>query len=137
MRVLAFFLDGEEYALDVADIVEVLRPRPVTEVPAQPGFIMGILCVNGEMIPVFDLRARLGLKGDARPYGRIIVAAADEQKAGLAVDGLLGVKEPPLRLFVPISQSEAGLNRGFFKGTFMDEGWNIRLLSASGIIRLS
>jgi len=45
INIISFFLGLDEYAFEVADAVEVLRPRQVTEVPRTPAYIKGILSV--------------------------------------------------------------------------------------------
>ncbi|MBI5587271.1 MAG: purine-binding chemotaxis protein CheW [Deltaproteobacteria bacterium] len=97
LHIVSFYLNGDEYAFEVTDAVEVLRSRQVTEVPRTPWFISGILSVRGEMVPVIDLKKRLGLATDGPAAGRILITAADDLKAGFTVDRLAGVKEVPVK----------------------------------------
>src|SRR3990170_2848270 len=91
LHIVSFFLGDVEYALEVTDAVEVLRPREVTEVPRTPEFIKGILSVRGEMVPVMDLKLRLGAGEAGQRSGRILIASVEEIKAGFTVDRLAGV----------------------------------------------
>jgi purine-binding chemotaxis protein CheW len=86
-EVLAFNLGPEEYALDIQRIREIIKTRPVTEVPRAPGFVMGIISVRGQVIPVMDLRLRLKLP--AAPPGRearVLIVTRDGEAHGLLVD---------------------------------------------------
>jgi len=86
-EVLAFSLGDEEYALDILRIREIIKLRPVTEVPRAPAFIMGIISVRGQVLPVMDLRLRLKLR--ARPpttSSRILIATREGEAQGLLVD---------------------------------------------------
>ena len=58
---LAFYLGNEEYAVDIMNIREIIVPVGITSVPKTPTFIKGIISLRGTIIPVFDLRIRLGL----------------------------------------------------------------------------
>ena len=59
--VLTFSIGGEEYALGIEAIREIIKNRPVTEVPRVPAFVAGIIAVRGVVMPVIDMRTRLRL----------------------------------------------------------------------------
>lgn len=58
---LGFSLGGERYALELNDVHRVLRAVEISPLPASPSIIMGVVNVAGQVLPVVDLRARLGL----------------------------------------------------------------------------
>ncbi|WKZ33906.1 MAG: chemotaxis protein CheW [Thermodesulfobacteriota bacterium] len=133
INIISFFLGADEYAFEVSEAVEVLRPRQATEVPWTPAYIQGILSVRGEMVPVLDLKMRLGLgKVNGRPTARILVVAVEDLKAGLLVDRLSGVKEVPARLLEPPEDSEP--QAAFMKAVIHDGERVIRLLDAGVLI---
>lgn len=89
LSVITFFAGPREFAFEVSDAVEVLRTRPITELPRTPGYILGILSVRGEMVTVLDLKARVGMeKTVAGPSSRILIVTVDDLKAGFLVDRL-------------------------------------------------
>lgn len=93
---LTFRLDGSEYALPVAGVVEVLRMAALARVPEAPAWLAGILNLRGQVIPIVDLRVRLGLS--TRPVGLetpIIVAHAGKRAAGFIADEVSGVSTLP------------------------------------------
>jgi chemotaxis signal transduction protein len=65
---LTFLVSDEEYALGIEYIREIIKMRPVTEVPRVPPFVAGIIAVRGVVMPVLDLRLRLRLP--AQPLSR-------------------------------------------------------------------
>jgi purine-binding chemotaxis protein CheW len=86
---LAFRLGDEEYALDILRIREIIKLRPITEVPRAPAYILGIISVRGQVIPVIDLRVRLRLP--VRPFGktaRVLIVTRGEEIYGLMVDAV-------------------------------------------------
>ena len=97
-----FFLASEEYGVDVRVVQEIIRVSEITQVPRAPDFIKGVINLRGRIIPVIDLKRKLGL-GDVEPtrQSRIVVVKIKERLLGLLVDGASQV------LKVPVSSIEA------------------------------
>jgi purine-binding chemotaxis protein CheW len=83
-----FFLDREEYGVDVRQVQEIRRMSEVTSVPRAPDFIRGVINLRGRILPVLDLKRKLGL-GEVEPgrATRIVVVRVKERLLGLLVDG--------------------------------------------------
>ena len=96
-----FFLDREEYGVDVRQVQEIRRVTEITTVPRAPEFIRGVINLRGRILPVLDLKRKLGL-GDVtlERATRIVVVRVHERRLGLLVDGASQV------LKVPVSQIE-------------------------------
>ncbi len=58
---LTFRLEDEIFALDVAQVREVLDMSPITKVPGTPDFMRGVINVRGSVVPVMDLRLKFGM----------------------------------------------------------------------------
>lgn len=58
---LTFLVAGEEYAIAILRVREILAYVPVTRVPRAPKFISGVMNLRGNVVPVIDLRLKLGL----------------------------------------------------------------------------
>ena len=106
-ELLGFKLANEEYAIPISNIKTIIKFQPVTDVPRAPHYIMGIISLRGEIIPIYDLRIRLRLyarKPDRS--SRILVVKNDIQNYGLLVDKVIHVVrfhddeiEPPPPMF--------------------------------------
>ena len=80
------------YALDVANLREVVRWQPATELPRAPTLIDGVIDLRGAVIPVIDLgRALHGEASEPDNHTRIVVAEVDGLVVGLVVDAALDV----------------------------------------------
>jgi purine-binding chemotaxis protein CheW len=77
---LAFGLASETYAVQIAQLAEILRPPPITEVPRAPRVVLGVVSVRGKLVTVIDLRRRLNL----------VEAPIDRRSRILLVDSGLG-----------------------------------------------
>jgi purine-binding chemotaxis protein CheW len=96
-----FFMGREEYGVDVRLVQEIRRLSEITQVPRAPAFIEGVINLRGRIIPVIDLKKKLGIgKVEATKTSRIVVVRLLDRLLGLLVDGASQV------LRVPISRIE-------------------------------
>jgi purine-binding chemotaxis protein CheW len=58
---LGFHIGGEEYAIGILRVREILEYDTVTKVPATPPSIRGVINLRGRVVPVVDLAVKLGL----------------------------------------------------------------------------
>lgn len=58
---LTFTLGDEDFALDIAKVREVLDYTTITKVPRMPAFFRGVINLRGRVVPVIDLRYKLGM----------------------------------------------------------------------------
>ncbi len=93
---LCVILGSEEYGVNIMDIKELIKPRELTEVPHAPYFVEGVISLRGVIVPVLDLRKRLGLTA-ATPTGqeRVVIVRRGESFSGLRVDAVTGVVRIP------------------------------------------
>jgi len=102
ISVVAFSLDHEIYGLELQEVREIIMVGLVTPVPRAPSFIMGVLNLRGEIIPVIDLRARFGLTHqDVTDNTRIIVTPINDVYTGLIVDSVTEVRKIDNKLLEP------------------------------------
>lgn len=95
---LTFSLAGEEYAVAVLDVREILEHAPLTRVPGTPTFVRGVLNLRGSVVPVLDLATKFGL--GERPITRrtciVIVQLSSDRDAptlGVLADSVSQVVE--------------------------------------------
>ena len=58
---LTFTLGEEDFALDIQKVREVLDYTTITKVPGMPDFLRGVINLRGNVVPVIDLRYKLGM----------------------------------------------------------------------------
>jgi purine-binding chemotaxis protein CheW len=87
-----FELAGDPYAMDVAQLREVVRWQPVTPLPRAPALIEGVIDLRGAIVPVVDLGKLLrGKPVGSGPRARIAIVEVDGLVVGLAVDAATDV----------------------------------------------
>lgn len=136
IHIVSFYLFTNEYAFKVSDAVEVLKLGGLTAVPRTPEFMKGILSVRGDMVPVIDLKKRLGVgSSEAPPGSRILITAVEDLKVGFIVDRLSGVQEVPSNSIVLSNGIEDGSL--FVNGVISMNGKTISLLNLDKLIDIS
>ena len=99
---IAFRLYKELYAFEIDQVQEIIKFITVTRVPRSPSSIQGVINLRGNIVPVMDLRRRLGLQvSDMTESSRIIVAVKEGIVSGFIVDEVTEV------ITIPDEQIEA------------------------------
>lgn len=134
-RLVVFRAASEQYGLDVSHVERVLRyttPRPV---PGLPAWIEGIVDLDGSMIPVIDVRARLGKQVAAVAAStRLLLLQIGSEKCALIVDQVLDVRAyDPAELLAapPLVSAWAG---PLIRGSIRRGEHLVLVLSAEGLL---
>jgi len=86
---LTFTLDGEQYAIGVAKVREVLEHTRITRLPRTAEFMKGIINLRGAGVPVIDLRLKFGLPETPITKDTSIIVMEVESQEGKVVVGAL------------------------------------------------
>jgi purine-binding chemotaxis protein CheW len=82
-----FTLGGDEYAVEIQKVREVINFHELTPLPKAPSFVKGIINLRGEVIPVIDLRDKLGLAREAYSVlTNLIIVEIGRKAVGVVVD---------------------------------------------------
>jgi len=97
-QIVTLVLNGELYGLGIEFVQRALPPQPVTPVPQMPEAVRGVMNLRGQILPVIDLRARLGLPpltADRQAKTRFLIVEADGRGAALIADTVAEVRGLP------------------------------------------
>jgi purine-binding chemotaxis protein CheW len=108
-QVVIFRLDKEEFGAPIASVQEIVRvPEQLIRVPKAPAFVEGVINLRGTVLPVIDLRLRLGLKQVERTdRQRIMVFLISDVRTGFIVDQVAEVLRIPRAAIEPAPQLSA------------------------------
>lgn len=102
MQLVSLRLDGERYAIAIDKVQEVILPGPITPLPQGPAHMLGLINLRNAVVPIVDLRLRLGLAaGDETDDTRIVVVNLEGRTIGLWVDGVDHVLRVDPQVFLP------------------------------------
>jgi purine-binding chemotaxis protein CheW len=86
-KYLTFGLGGEEYGLEILKVREIIGAMDITAVPRTPEFVMGVINLRGNVIPVIDLRLKFEMAhADQTEETCIIVVDVMGVEMGILVD---------------------------------------------------
>ena len=92
VQVVAFKLRKEEYGFNILNVKEIKGLTDITRVPFASDFIKGVINLRGSVLPVIDLKKRLGLQDmEYTDDTRIVVVREDDLEVGMIVDAVTGV----------------------------------------------
>ncbi|MBN1931963.1 MAG: chemotaxis protein CheW [Desulfobacterales bacterium] len=90
-----FTLGQEDFALEIAKVREVLDYTTITKVPRMPEYLRGVINLRGNVVPVIDLRLKLGMSAIQKTVDTCIVIVEIEMDGEIMQMGALAdsVKE--------------------------------------------
>ena len=109
-KYLTFKIENEIFAIEIKDVVEIIKVQAITDIPESKDYIKGVINLRGKIIPVIDIRLRF--KKKEKQYDDrtcIIVVFVDEIIMGLIVDRVsevLTISEDKIENFISSSTNE-------------------------------
>lgn len=95
-KLVVFELQGQRYALRLAAVERIVAVAEITSLPSAPGIVLGVINMQGRVIPVFDVAKRFGLPArDTELSDRLIVARTLRRTVALLVAAVSGVIDCP------------------------------------------
>ena len=93
-RVAVFTLGDQRYALPLSTVERVVRVVEVTPLPQAPDIVLGVVNVQGRVVPVVNLRRRFRLPERAIALtDQLVIAHTTRRPVALVVDAVTGVLE--------------------------------------------
>lgn len=138
IELLAFKLSDEEYVLDINRIKEIIRPVEITKVPRVPLYIKGIISLRGVIVPVYNLKKRLGLPeadADDKSQNRILIVNFDEELIGITADAVTGVVKINEDIIEPTPQIIKGVDAEYLKGVARINNRLLILLNLDNVLK--
>lgn len=117
LQLVTFKLGTEEFGVDILKVQEINKMMNITRIPNAPAFIEGVINLRGKIIPIVDLRKRLGFR--EQPYDkstRIIVVELEGLVLGFIVDSVSEVLRIPGNTIEPPPSMVAGIESEYIEG---------------------
>lgn len=108
-QLLTFFLDKQEYGVDILRVQEIRGWSEPMPIPGAPAYIKGVINIRGDVVPIADLRQRIGLAElGCGPTTAVVVLRVQfksrERVMGVIVDAMSDVTTVPGEALKPPPQ---------------------------------
>ncbi len=122
-KFLTFFLDQEEYGIEILSVREIIGLLPVTPVPQTPYYVQGVVNLRGQVIPVVDLRLKFDMPSiESTEETCIIVVQTGGAQLGIIVDKVSEVLDIHGKDIVDAPSLGTEINTDYIMGIGKSEG---------------
>jgi purine-binding chemotaxis protein CheW len=134
-ELLTFTLGEESYGIDILKVQEIRGYETVTRIANTPDFIKGVINLRGHIVPIVDLRIKLGL-GEAR-YDKgtvVIILNVLKRVVGVVVDSVSDVITIPVSSVNPAPEFGSVLGTQYILGLATIESQMLIVIDIEGLI---
>ena len=87
LQILEFKINNKDYAVDIGTIREIIHFRAASVLPNSPDFVEGVIDLRGKVVPVLNLKKRLGIPHESKEVPHhILILCLKNKTLGLIVD---------------------------------------------------
>lgn len=116
LQLVTFKLGGEEYAIDILKVQEIIRMVEITSIPSAPEYVEGVINLRGKVIPVINLRKKFGLPVKSVDTQFRIMVVNVGVKIGIIVDSVSEVLRLPSDTVEPPPPMTTGNGSEYISG---------------------
>ena len=114
---LTFRLGGEEYGIDILKVQEIRSYEQPTRIANAPSFIKGVVNLRGVIVPIVDLRIKLGCDtAEYNSFTVVIVLNVKGRVVGAVVDSVSDVLALDAQTIKPAPEMNSAVDTSFITG---------------------
>lgn len=113
---LTFRVGAEEYGIDILKVQEIRSYEQPTRIANAPAFVKGVVNLRGVIVPIVDLRLRLGCESGYNSFTVVIVLNVCNRVVGIVVDSVSDVLEMAAGDIKPPPEIGAAIDTRFVTG---------------------
>lgn len=134
---LTFMLEGRVYGVPLEEVAEITPNLPLNRIPHLPKGVEGVLDLRGSLLPVLNLRSRLGLPVQGAPEpANILILGLDGNRIGIQVDKVQSVHSARLEDHTPASPLLEGTDGAWAKAFLLVDREIITLLDSRLVVAI-
>lgn len=116
-RVISFKLNNELIGIDIKKIIKITKDLDITPVPKTKDYILGVINLRGNIVPVVDLKKMLNLKDEKNSKENfILVIDSKLGHVGLVVDKIIGANSIEPDEIQPTPINSVGIDSKYLTG---------------------
>jgi purine-binding chemotaxis protein CheW len=134
---LTFSLNTRSYAIPLAEVAEITNNLELNHMPHMPKGVEGLLNLRGNVLPVINLRTRMGLPPiETKSFENVLILDMDGHRTGVLVDRVESVITATQDLLIPASPLLAGPDGGWSSGFVLQQQRVVVILDARRLTAL-
>ena len=127
---IKFLATGQEFATDIMGVKEIRGWTDTTTVPHAADYVRGVINLRGQVLPVIDLKARLGMgPTDATTSHVIMVLQNNERAVGILVEAVLDIMSLTATDIQPMPELVRESRNDYVEGMAVLDGKMVTLLA--------
>ena len=133
---VTFRLGVESFGIALQEVEEIVELPAVTKVPDAPDFVLGVICLRDQVMPLIDLSELLSIQqGDApRKRDMVILLSLGTVRIGVIVDDIQEILRVPDEQILPPPQTLSESEREHLEGILLMPGRMVSLINVLKII---
>ncbi|MDD5435002.1 MAG: chemotaxis protein CheW [Nitrospira sp.] len=137
LQVVTFRVGNEDYGIHIMRVQEIIRVIDAVKVPKAPSYVDGVVNLRGKIIPIIDLRKRMGKNVTSiTEDSRIIIVDAGGRLAGLEVDLVVDVVILNRDYIEPCPSIGSSKRSDYITGVGKQDGRLITVLNLDNLLKL-
>ena len=132
---ISFAIGDDQYGVDIMAVREIKGWSDITHLPRQPEYVRGVLNLRGAIVPIVDLRCRLG-EGltETTPLHIVIIVQVDGRQVGLIGDRVLDIVSVDAAQIQPVPRTAQGASSDFLSGLVSIDNTMIALIDLPNLL---
>ncbi|ACT59851.1 chemotaxis protein CheW [Hirschia baltica] len=132
---VSFTVGDACYAVDIMSVREIKGWADITSLPNQPDYVRGVLNLRGAVLPIIDLKCRLGeTMTDPTQRHVIVIVSINERQIGLLVDAvsdILIVEDDQIK---PVPETNVKKDADVFTGFLTEKDQMVAMLDLENLL---
>ena len=121
LEIVRFLIDGQNYAFEVSQLREVCTLAQITKIPCSPEFIVGVINLRGQIIPIVDIRTFMNLPDHGPPvFNKAIVVETEDVCVGFLADEVIRAEKVAVSSIQRVLSSLSGITADCLRGLTSD-----------------
>jgi purine-binding chemotaxis protein CheW len=134
LQFVVFLLGSQEFGLSIFQVERILRYEVPASLPNAPDFLEGVMPYGSGVVPLVDLRKRIGLPADHREETRVMVLQFEEHHVAVVVDQVVEVLRVDTRTITQPPPMVRGLAAEYISGIISRPQRTIVVLNAARLL---
>ena len=134
VQLVTFRVGGHDFAVNIFQVERILRYQEPAPLPKAPAYLEGVVQYGNAVVPLMDLRKRVGVDAPVREETRIMILELEGEKIGVVVDAVQEVLRVSADRISPPSTIVRGLAAKYISGVMADGERTLVVLQAGKLL---